>query len=95
MTLLETTYTNLHSIGLVACAEAFSADYLGKNRNWFAYQKHVGRDYSVSAAIQCLRAIKGSLKREDLDAQNRTLLMRTAEQLQLHLATKHSIAEVC
>jgi len=95
MTLLETTYINLHSIGLVACAEAFSADYLGKNRNWYAFQKYAGRDFSVAAAIQCLRVIKGRLQCQELDAANIALLMRTAEQLQLHLATQYSIADVC
>jgi hypothetical protein len=58
MTLLEQTYTQLKQVGLVNCAEAFSRNYLQKNCNWFAYQKHTGRDYSVGAAIACLRSIR-------------------------------------
>jgi hypothetical protein len=55
MTLLEKTYRQLRSAGLVHCAEAFSVDYLSKNKNWFSYQRCTGRDFSVDAAVQCLR----------------------------------------
>ena len=95
MTLLEHTYEQLSKAGLTESAEAFSRDYLGKGRTWFAYQKHAGRDYSVAAAIQCLRAIKDRLQDQALDAAERRLLVTTAEQLQFHLATQHSIADVC
>lgn len=95
MTLLEQTYEQLNRAGLTQSAEAFSRDYLGKSRTWFAYQKHAGRDYSVAAAIQCLRTIKERLQDRALDAADRTLLVRTAEQLQVHLSIQHSIADVC
>jgi hypothetical protein len=95
MTLLEQTYEHLSRAGLTSSAEAFSRDYLGKSRSWFAYQKHAGRDYSVAAAIQCLRVIKDRLQSQELDIADRTLLVRTAEQLQLHLSIQYSIADVC
>lgn len=95
MTLLEQTYEHLSRAGLTSSAEAFSRDYLGKSRSWFAHQKHAGRDYSVAAAIQCLRVIKERLQSQELNVVERTLLVRTADQLQLHLAAQHSIAAVC
>ncbi len=51
MTLLEHTYEQLSKAQLTENAKAFSRDYLGKSRSWFAYQKHAGRDYSAAAAI--------------------------------------------
>lgn len=95
MTLLETTYRQLHSIGLVACAEAFSRDYLGKNRNWFAYQKHTRRDYSVGAAIQCLRSIRSKQRSNELSKAQLVALQRVEQRLIAHLNTQHCVADVC
>lgn len=94
MTLLETTYRQLHSIGLVACAEAFSADYLGKNRNWYALQKYAGRDFSVAAAIQCLRSVRLKQRNAQLPAQQQLTLLQLEQQLLAHLNEKHSVADV-
>ena len=95
MTLLETTYTNLHSVGLVACAEAFSADYLGKNRNWYAFQKHAGRDFSLAAAIQCLRSVRLTQHSAQLPQQQHATLQQLEQQLLAHLTAQHSVADVC
>ena len=95
MTLLETTYINLHSIGLVACAEAFSADYLGKNRNWYALQKYAGRDFSVAAAIQCLRSVRLKQRNAQLPTQQQLTLLQLEQRLLAHLNEKHSVADVC
>jgi hypothetical protein len=57
MTLIETTYRELHEAGLVRTREQFSTDYVGKNSNWYSYQTHMGRDFSVLTAAHCLRAI--------------------------------------
>ena len=53
MTLLENTYWQLKDAELVNCAEAFSIKYLGKNKNWYAFQTHRERDFSADAAVQC------------------------------------------
>lgn len=95
MTLLETTYTNLHSIGLVACAEAFSADYLGKNRNWYAFQKYTGRDFSVAAAVQCLRSVRLKQRNAQLPKQQQVTLQQLEQQLLAHLTAQHGVADVC
>ena len=51
MTLVEQTYSGLHSVGLVQSRQASSTQYLGKNPNWYSYQTHMRRDFSVSAAV--------------------------------------------
>lgn len=95
MTLLESTYRQLHSAGLVNCAEAFSKDYLGKNRNWYALQKHTGREISVGAAVQCLRSIRKRLAEPALDMEQRNTLAATEVRLVEHLNEAHLIADVC
>lgn len=95
MTLLEKTYRQLRSAGLVPCAEAFSRDYLGKNTNWFAYQKHTARDFSVGAAIQCLRSIRCQKRSVAICSQQRDVLNQTEHQLLTLLNEQHGVADVC
>lgn len=95
MTLLETTYTQLKSAGLVQSAEAFSSNYLNKNHNWYAYQKHTGRDYSVSAAIECLLSIRSQQCSNELTAAQLTALQQLEKQLAAYLYSKHCIVDVC
>jgi hypothetical protein len=95
MTLLESTYRQLNSAGLVNCAAGFSSDYLGKNKNWFAYQKHSKRDFSIDAAVQCLRSIRDQQHTQEL-TQAQQQVLRTAElELLAHLNTQHCVADVC
>lgn len=94
MTLLERTYTRLRSNGLVDCAEAFSRDYLGKNRNWFAYQKHAQRDFSVGAAVLCLRALRNRQATPELDEEQRKVLETAERALLAHLSEAHLVADV-
>lgn len=58
MTLLENTYHILKAAELTTTCEAFSRDYVAKSPNWFAWRRHAGRDFSLAAAIQCLRSIR-------------------------------------
>jgi hypothetical protein len=95
MTLLETTYRQLQSAGLVHCAEAFSSNYLGKNHNWYAYQKHTGRDYSVSAAIQCLRSIRSQQRQTAITTAQAQALKNTEQQLLAYLHAQYCVADVC
>jgi hypothetical protein len=94
MTLLETTYSHLRQAGLVSCAETFSIDYLGKNKNWYAFQTHSERDFSVDAAVQCLRSIRDQQHTQEL-TQAQQQALRTAERALLaHLNTQHCVADV-
>jgi aspartate/glutamate racemase len=95
MTLLEKTYRQLRSAGLVRCAEAFSVDYLSKNKNWFSYQRCTGRDFSVDAAVQCLRTIRAQQLKPQLSEAQQRVLARAAQFLLAHLNTQHCVADVC
>ena len=95
MTLLESTYTQLRNAQLVHCAEAFSQNYLNKNHNWYAYQKHTGRDYSVGAAIQCLRNIRSQQRDTAISTAQQQTLKATEQQLHTFLTTQHCVADVC
>lgn len=94
MTLLETTYRQLHSAGLVHCAEAFSRDYLGKNSNWYAYQKHTARDFSVNAAIQCLRSIRFQQRQTAISTEQQAALRAVDQKLVQHLRRQHAVAGI-
>lgn len=94
MTLLENTYRNLSNAGLVSCAEAFSINYLGKNKNWFAFQTHMRRDFSVGAAVQCLRSIRTNKALAGLDTQQRSALLEAERSLLAHLNEMHLVADV-
>jgi hypothetical protein len=94
MTLLENTYRQLNSAGLVHCAAGFSSDYLGKNKNWYAFQTHSKRDFSIDAAVQCLRSIRDQQHTQEL-TQAQQQVLRTAElELLAHLNTQHCVADV-
>ncbi len=93
--LLEQTYKNLHMAELVSSTCEFSADYLKRNRNWYAWQKHVGRDMGVAAAIQCLRSVRNQFNAPSLQTAQRLALEATADLLLLHLRKHHSIVDVC
>lgn len=95
MTLLEKTFRQLHEHGLVETAEHFSTEYLGRNRNWYAWQRHAGRDISAGAAISCLRTVRTQLSLRALASDQRRALAATAEQLLTYLKEHHFIADVC
>ena len=94
MTLLENTYRQLNDVGLAHCAAAFSADYLGK-KNWYAYQKHSKRDFSIDADVQCLRSIRAQQLAPKLTQAQQHALATAAQHLLDHLTNQHSIADVC
>ena len=95
MTLLENTYRQLNDVGLAHCAAAFSADYLGKNKNWYAYQKHSKRDFSIDAAVQCLRNIRAQQLATKLTQAQQHALAKAAQHLLDHLTKQHGIADIC
>jgi len=95
MTLLENTYRQLSNAGLVNCAARFSSDYLGKNSNWYAYQKHSKRDFSIDAAVQCLRSIRAQQLKPKLTQAQQNALAATEFELLAHLSAQHYVADVC
>jgi hypothetical protein len=95
MTLLEQTYRQLHSAGLVRSTAGFSRHYLGRNKNWYAWQKHAGRDMCAAAAIQCLRTIRDQLQTATLNSTQRAALEAAATTLLGHLQQRHAVADVC
>ena len=65
-TLLDDVAAYAVKEGLAANYAEFSVVFCGKNPNWYAYQKHKGRDFSLSALINCLarfRALTAKLGR--------------------------------
>ncbi len=89
MTLVEQTYLGLHSVGLVNSREAFSTQYLGKNPNWYSYQTHMRRDFSVSAAVECLRALKQHEHAATLDNKQTQSIHKITQQLDAYLREQH------
>lgn len=41
----------------------FAVQFLGKNPNWYAYQTHMGRDFSLPALINCLQRFQQLTKK--------------------------------
>lgn len=96
MTLIECTYHILKQAQLTTTREAFSREYVGRSRSWFAYTAHMKRDFSAAAAIQCLRSIRCQLERDTAlnGHQKQALHIAAASILEL-LAQHHCIADVC
>ena len=89
MTLVEQTYLGLHSVGLVKTREAFSTQYLGKNPNWYSYQTHMHRDFSIAAAVECLRTLKQHEHAAALDNHQTQFIRKITQQLDAFLYEQH------
>jgi hypothetical protein len=94
MTLLEKIYQHLQHNGLVNNREHFSKHYLGKSRNWYAVQTHEGRDFSTSAAIECLRNIRNAASNSALDVTQQLALLTAERLVSQHLNQQHAVAEI-
>lgn len=96
MTLIEQTYQILKQARLTTTREAFSTEYVGMSRNWFAWQRHMNRDFSLSAAIRCLRSIRAQQQRDTaLNIVQLHALTQAEMALLEHLNEQHSVADVC
>ena len=95
MTLLENTYKQLKDVGLAHSAATFSTNYLVKNSNWYSYQKHTGRDFSIDAAVQCLRNIRAQQLATKLTQAQQHALAAVEFELLAHLNIQHCVADVC
>lgn len=94
MTLLEEIYHQLRSAGLVGSAEDFSQRYLSRNKNWYAHQRHLGGDFSVGAAIQCLRYMRALQRDLTFRGAQERVLASAAGQLHGHLFATYGITDV-
>ena len=96
MTHIEQTYRILRQAGLTTTRQAFSREYVGKNQNWFAYQAHMKRDFSIAGAINCLRSIRFQKQRDAALDRVQLCALRDAEDVLLeHLNERYSVADVC
>jgi hypothetical protein len=92
MTLLEQTYTGLRQAGLVGTAEAFSTNYLGKNKNWYSYQTHMRRDMTLGAAVQCARSLRlFSTSEAALTGTQNSVISATLRAIEQHLAERYMV----
>lgn len=89
MTLIEQTYSLLRDADLVRTREQFSTDYVGKNPNWYSYQKHMGRDFSVLAAANCLRTINKLSNADSIQSKQRSSLAHARALLDSFLREQH------
>ena len=89
MTLIEQTYSLLYEANLVRTREQFSTNYVGKNPNWYSYQTHVGRDFSVLAAAHCLRTISKLSNADSIEPKQRCCLARAGALLDIFLREQH------
>ena len=89
MTLIEQTYTELRAAELVATRVQFSTQYVGKNPNWYSYQLHMGRDFSVLAAAHCLRTISKLSNADNIQPMQRHSLSRVSLLLSAYLREQH------
>jgi hypothetical protein len=93
MKLLNYTYMKLIEIEEIDTAEELSQIWCQKNRNWFAWQKHAGQDFSIDAAINCLAKTRQRLvERQDKAGQRG--LVEVEQLLSDYLLHKHKVAEI-
>ena len=96
MTHIEQTYRILRQAGLTTTRQAFSREYVGKNQNWFAYQAHMKRDFSIAGAINCLRSIRFQKQRDAALDVVQICALGEAEGLLLeHLNERYCVADIC
>ncbi len=93
MKLLNYTLLKLIEIDEIETAEELSTTWCKKNRNWFAWQKHAGQDFSVDAAINCLAHTRTRLN-ERQDEAGTSGLAEIERLLSDYLLHKHKVAEI-
>lgn len=95
MTLIETTYQSLKQAKLTTTREAFSRDFVKRSRSWYSYTTHVHRDFSVAAAIDCLRSIHEiQAQGDELTPYQQQTLTSVENKLKTLLSARHFIADV-
>lgn len=93
MKLLIYTYMKLVELEEIETAEELSRTWCRKNRNWFAWQKHAGHDFSIDAAINCLARTRQRFA-ERQDKEGKAGLAEVEQLLSDYLKHKHKVAEI-
>jgi hypothetical protein len=93
MKLLNYTYMKLVEIYEIETAEELSQIWCNKNRNWFAWQKHAGQDFSIDAAINCLARTRQRLAARQ-DKAGKIGLVEVEQLLSDYLLHKHKVAQI-
>jgi hypothetical protein len=92
MTLLEKIYIQLKSAQLASNAQTFSIQYLAKNKNWYSYQTHMGRDITLGAAVQCARVLRSLVAHNaTLTATQNGVISATLQAIEQHLAERYMV----
>ena len=93
MKLLNYILLKLTEMDEIGSAEELSIDWCNKNRNWAAWQKHAGHDFSIDAAINCLSRTRHRLA-ERQDKAGQRGLAELEEMLSAFLLHKYKVAEI-
>ncbi len=91
MTLLESIYTQLLSLKLAQNAQTFSTEYLAKNKNWYSYQAHMGRDLTFSTAVSCAFYMRSLLQQDALSEAQRDSVATMLCDIKAYLAEQHRV----
>lgn len=91
MTLLENTYKILNEHNVVHSREHFSQQFLQRNKNWYAYQTHKNRDFSVPTAVKFVSAISEMLKADDIDDASKRALLQSKYTITNYLQKSHNL----
>ena len=91
MTLLESIYTQLQLLQLARNAQAFSTEYLAKNKNWYSYQTHMGRDLTFSTAVSCAFYMRSLLQQGALSEAQRDSVTTMLRDIKTYLAEQHRV----
>lgn len=91
MTLLENIYTQLRSLQLAQNAQMFSTDYLAKNKNWYSYQAHMGRDLTFSTAVSCAFYMRSLLQQGALSETQRESVATMLGDIKAYLAEQYRV----
>lgn len=91
MTLLRNIYSELKEIQLVNNAQTFSIRYLAKNKNWYSYQTHMGRELSFSAAVNCAFYMRSLLQQDVLSNTQRQSVAEMLCEIKQYLAERYMV----
>lgn len=94
MTLLKYVYYVLVQHGFAQDGKDFSENWCNKNSNWYSYQTHMGRTFSLDAAISCLLSIKEAREEGEQELFKLRALEELVNLLTQFLALKYRITDI-
>jgi hypothetical protein len=91
MTLLENTYKTLNEQNVVHSREHFSEHFLKRNKNWYSYQTHKNRDFSLPTAVKFVGAVTEMLSKTDIDDASKRALLHSKHSITYYLENSHNV----